>query len=194
MNLLWLFLPLGLLSPTMSTCPPPCACTTDIIDCSDKDLTVNNIPANFRPSTTTLYLSYNELTSIPNGLFDQLKSLQKVHLQGNPWDCDCQILYLRSWLHWQQNRSLYRDVVCSSPDHLQGRIISYLTEDEIVATCQSWYCSVAFIVQVCLFIFILVQAILLLLVILFLRRFYRLAKEGKGTYDELYENVDSADD
>lgn len=193
MDFLRLFLLLGLLSPAVSTCPEPCVCALNITDCSDKELTVNNIPAQFRPSTTTLYLSYNELTSVPNGLFDQMKNLQRVHLQGNPWNCDCHILYLRSWLQWQQDRSHYRDVVCSSPDHLQGRIISYLTEDEIVATCQSWYCSMAFIIQICLFIFILLQAVLLLLVILVLRRFYRLAKEGKGTYDELYENAGTAD-
>ncbi|KAJ6656560.1 hypothetical protein lerEdw1_003686 [Lerista edwardsae] len=194
MNFLWLFFLLGFLSPATATCPTPCVCASDITDCSNKDLTVNNIPATFRPSTTTLHLSYNELTSIPNGLFDQLKDLQRVHLEGNPWECDCHILYLRSWLQWQQNRSLYRNVVCISPAHLQGRIISYLTEDEIVATCQSWYCGVAFIVQICLFIFILLQAVLLLLVVFFLRRFYRLAKEGKGTYDDLYENVDVAND
>lgn len=191
MNFLWLFFTLGLFSPATSTCPARCVCASDIADCSRNELTVNDIPVTFRPSTTTIYLSYNELTSIPNGLFDQLKDLQRVHLEGNPWDCDCHILYLRSWLHWQQNRSLYRDVVCRSPDHLEGRIISYLTEDEIVATCQSWYCGVAFIVQICLFIFILVQAILLLLVAFFLRRLYRLAEEGKYT---VYENVDALND
>ncbi|KAI6076275.1 Platelet glycoprotein Ib beta chain [Aix galericulata] len=54
-------------------------------------------------------LAHNSLTSIPNGLFDNLKNLQIVYLQGNPWECNCDILYLRSWLQWQQNRTFYRD-------------------------------------------------------------------------------------
>ncbi|XP_048370649.1 platelet glycoprotein Ib beta chain isoform X2 [Sphaerodactylus townsendi] len=187
MTFLWFFL--GFLPLVAPTCPPPCRCAANIIDCSSKDLTEETIPTSFSSSTVQLYLTNNYLTSIPNGVFDNLKDLQMVYLWGNPWECDCDILYLRTWLQWQQNRTLYRNVMCSSPPHLQGRIISYLSEDEIIATCQSWYCSMAFITQICLFIFILVQAILLFSIICYLRRFRRLAKVAWRANTELYEDV-----
>ncbi|XP_077164322.1 platelet glycoprotein Ib beta chain isoform X2 [Paroedura picta] len=187
MKLLGLFL--GFLPLVSPTCPPPCRCASNIIDCRSSDLTEEALPASFSSSTAYLYLTNNYLTSIPNGLFDNLQNLQVVYLWGNPWECDCDILYLRTWLQWQQNRSFYRNVMCSSPPHLQGRIISYLSEDEIVATCQSWYCSVALIAQICLFIFILLQAILLVSIFCYLRRFRKLVKSAWRATTELYEDV-----
>lgn len=180
---------LSLLPLVTSDCPQPCHCAANIIDCMSTDLTDDMIPLSFSASTTKLYLNNNYLTFIPKGLFDNLHNLQAVYLRGNPWECTCNILYLRSWLQWQENRTLYRDVVCSSPPDLQGRIITYLSEDEIISTCQSWYCGVALVAQICLFFFILVQAILLLLVVFYICRFQRLAKEARRTMAELYENV-----
>uniref|UniRef100_A0A8C3NBF8 Uncharacterized protein n=2 Tax=Geospiza parvula TaxID=87175 RepID=A0A8C3NBF8_GEOPR len=165
-------------------------CTTSITDCSLKNLTVENLPTAFRPSAEIIHLASNRLTSIPNGLFDNLRSLQAVYLQGNPWECTCDILYLRSWLQWQQNRSLYRDVRCSSPEHLQGRIIAYLTEDEIVSTCQHWYCSLALLSQLSLFILLILQAILVILIIVYLRKFRRMAAEVRSTTRELGQQGD----
>uniref|UniRef100_A0A8C8B8M7 Glycoprotein Ib platelet subunit beta n=1 Tax=Otus sunia TaxID=257818 RepID=A0A8C8B8M7_9STRI len=168
---------LGFLPLVIPTCPVPCKCATNIIDCTSKDLTVEKLPVAFRPSAEIIHLGYNRLTSIPSGLFDNLKSLQVVYLQGNPWECNCDILYLRSWLQWQQNRTLYRDVRCASPAHLQDRIIAYLTEDEIISTCQYWYCSLALLSQVCLFIFLFLQGILVIFIIVYLQKFRRMTAE-----------------
>uniref|UniRef100_A0A8C3J2N2 Glycoprotein Ib platelet subunit beta n=1 Tax=Calidris pygmaea TaxID=425635 RepID=A0A8C3J2N2_9CHAR len=117
---------LGFLPLVLASCPVPCKCATNIIDCTSKGLTVAKLPVAFRPSAEIIHLGYNRLTSIPNGLFDNLRSLQVVYLQGNPWECNCDILYLRSWLQWQQNRSMYRDVRCATPAHLQDRNESLL--------------------------------------------------------------------
>uniref|UniRef100_A0A663MEM6 LRRCT domain-containing protein n=1 Tax=Athene cunicularia TaxID=194338 RepID=A0A663MEM6_ATHCN len=157
----------------------PSQCAPNIIDCTSKDLTVEKLPVAFRPSAEIIHLGYNRLTSIPSGLFDNLKSLQVVYLQGNPWECNCDILYLRSWLQWQQNRTLYRDVRCASPAHLQDRIIAYLTEDEIISTCQYWYCSLALVSQICLFIFLFLQGILVIFIIVYLRKFRRMTAEAR---------------
>ncbi|XP_068064934.1 platelet glycoprotein Ib beta chain [Anomalospiza imberbis] len=181
---------LGFLPLVTPICPVPCKCTTNITDCSLKNLTVANLPTAFRPSAEIIHLGSNRLTSIPNGLFDNLRSLQVVYLQGNPWDCTCDILYLRSWLQWQQNRSLYRDVRCSSPEHLQGRIIAYLTEDEIVSTCQHWYCSLALLSQLSLFILLSLQSILVILIIVYLQKFRRMTAEAWSTTRELDQQVD----
>ncbi|NWV71472.1 GP1BB protein, partial [Malurus elegans] len=181
---------LGFLPLVAPTCPVPCKCTATITDCSSKDLTVENLPVAFRPSAEMIHLSHNKLTSIPNGLFDNLRSLQVVYLQGNPWECSCDILYLRSWLQWQQNRSQYRDVRCSSPAHLQGRIIAYLTEDEIVSTCQHWYCSLALISQISLFILLFLQGVLVIFIIVYLQKFRRMTAEARSTTRELQQQVD----
>ncbi|XP_066187532.1 platelet glycoprotein Ib beta chain isoform X1 [Sylvia atricapilla] len=130
------------------------------------------------------------LTSIPNGLFDNLRSLQVVYLQGNPWECSCDILYLRSWLQWQQNRSPYRDVRCSSPEHLRGRIVAYLTEDEVISTCQHWYCSLALLSQLSLFILLFLQAILVIFIIIYLQKFRRMTAEARSTTRELDQQAD----
>ncbi|NWW53328.1 GP1BB protein, partial [Pedionomus torquatus] len=172
---LLIFLPLAI-----PLCPAPCKCATNIIDCTSKDLTVSKLPAAFRPSAEVIHLGYNRLTSIPNGLFDNLRSLQVVYLQGNPWECNCDILYLRSWLQWQQNRSRYRDVRCASPAHLQDRVIAHLTEDEVVSTCQYWYCSLALLSQLCLFILLFLQGILVIFVMVHLQKFRRMTAQARS--------------
>ncbi|KYO39508.1 hypothetical protein Y1Q_0018611 [Alligator mississippiensis] len=180
------FLPLG-----MSFCPKPCRCTYNITDCTSQELTEESLPTSFSPSTSVIFLNDNRLSFIPNGLFDNLKSLKVVHLWQNPWECDCDILYLRSWLQWQQNRAHYRKVICASPAHLQGRIIAYLSEEEIITTCQYWYCSLAFVFQLCLFVLILIQVVLALLVIVYLQRFRKFAKEAKRVATEMHQHGDT---
>ncbi|NWH81754.1 GP1BB protein, partial [Piaya cayana] len=177
---------LGSLPLVLPMCPVPCKCATNIIDCTSKGLTVAELPAAFRPSAEIIQLGYNRLTSIPSGLFDNLQSLQVVYLQGNPWECNCDILYLRSWLQWQQNRTLYRDVRCTSPAHLQDRIIAYLAEDEIISTCQYWYCSLALLSQLCLFILLFLQGILVIFIIVYLQKFRRMTAEARSTIQDLH--------
>ncbi|XP_067395481.1 platelet glycoprotein Ib beta chain [Emydura macquarii macquarii] len=188
--ILFLFL-LGFLPLVTPSCPSPCQCGANIVDCMSKGLTESSLPASFSPSTRMILLNNNQLTTLPSGLLDNLKSLHGAYLGGNPWDCNCNILYLRTWLQWQQNRTLYKNVVCASPEHLRGRIIAYLSEDEIISTCQYWYCNIALISQICLFLFILLQAVLLLFVIFSLHRFKRLASEGRMTTKEIRRHVDT---
>nr|XP_033812331.1 platelet glycoprotein Ib beta chain [Geotrypetes seraphini] len=186
-----LLLPLfGFLSLVVCSCPSPCHCNFNTVYCNNMELTEESLPVAFPPSTDVIHLSHNVLKALPNGIFDGLLDLREVYLQHNPWTCDCNILYLRSWLQKQQNRKLYRDVVCSSPPTLRGRLIMYLTEDEVLATCQYWHCNLALICQLCLFIFIILQAILLLLVIIFLRRFQKISKEARNSTKEIYQNTD----
>ncbi|XP_069071411.1 platelet glycoprotein Ib beta chain [Pleurodeles waltl] len=182
---------LALLPFAVSRCPPLCHCTSNIVDCGNQDLLEQNLPTSFPTSTEVIRLNQNRLATIPNGLFDNLRHLREVHLQQNPWNCDCTVLYLRTWMQKQQQRSLYKDVICTTPEKLRGRVVMYLTEDEVLATCQYWYCNMALISQLCLFVFIAIQAILLIFVIVFLRRFQKIAKEARRTAKELYQNADT---
>lgn len=55
--------------------------------------------------------------------------------------------------------------------------MAYLTEEEVLDSCHYWYCDMAFAAQVCLFVFVIAQAALLVALLVFLRKFERLSKE-----------------
>lgn len=176
-------------------CPHLCTCHGSQVDCSRKSLTTASLPTNFPAGTTEIRLHNNLLTTFPNGLLDNLASLRSVSLHGNPWACDCGILYLRGWL-LRQSPSLtsHLGVNCSSPPSLRGRLVVYLTEEEVLESCHYWFCDLALVSQVCLFVFVAVQAVLLVALIIFLRRFERLTKEGRRSTDESYTPLEGHED
>lgn len=181
--LLVLFLVFG--SQRSSGCPQLCFCQGSHVNCSSKYLTSSSMPTSFPAGTTELNLHNNLLTSLPNGLLDHFTSLHSVSLHGNPWVCDCGILYLRAWL-LRQPASLksHQGVVCSQPPSLRGRLVVYLTEQELLDSCHYWYCDLALISQVCLFVFVVVQAVLFVALLVFLRKFERMSKEVRRTTEE----------
>ncbi|XP_041059245.1 platelet glycoprotein Ib beta chain isoform X1 [Carcharodon carcharias] len=184
------FVFLSLVRVAVFQCPPTCRCSGTSADCSSLELNVSTIPIRFAADITKIKLNNNKLSSIPSGLFDTLQNLRSVSLDSNPWACDCSILYLRSWLLKQEDRSQYKNLRCFSPVELQGRLILYLTEDEVVSTCQDWYCNMAFVCQIMLFAFIVIQVILLILVIMFLRRFETFSKEAvRATKEDNFRNA-----
>lgn len=159
-------------------CPNQCSCMGSRVNCSSRSLMSSLLPTRFPAGTTELLLHNNLLTTIPNELLDGLSSLHSVSLHDNPWICDCGILYLRAWLMRQPAYlGAHRNVYCSQPNNLKGRLVSYLTEEEVLDTCHYWYCDLAFTTQVCLLVFVIVQLPLLGALLVFLRRFERLSKE-----------------
>lgn len=170
-----------------SACPPLCSCLGSQVNCSNVFLTSPSLPTSFPSGTTKLLLHNNRLTSLPNGLLDDLTSLHYVSLQDNPWVCDCGILYLRAWLLRQPAAlKAHWGVSCHSPPRLRGRQVAYLTEEEVLESCHYWYCNLALTSQVCLLVFVVIQAILLITLIVFLRKFERLSKEARRTTAENY--------
>ncbi|XP_066500814.1 platelet glycoprotein Ib beta chain [Hoplias malabaricus] len=162
-----------------AVCPNLCSCRAGVVDCSRRGLTTDTLPSSFPSETTELHLHDNLLTALPNGLLDTLPALQRVSLHGNPWTCDCAVLYLKGWLMDQSNDALIRNVICSSPPDLQGRLVAYLDEEEVQNSCRYWLCDLALVSQITLFVFIVVQAFLLAAVIHFLRRFDRLTCDAR---------------
>ncbi|XP_045891682.1 platelet glycoprotein Ib beta chain [Micropterus dolomieu] len=170
-----------------SACPHLCSCHGTQVNCSSRSLTSSSLPTSFPTETTELGLHNNLLTSLPNGLLDDLTSLRSVSLHGNPWVCDCGVLYLRAWLLRQPaTLTSHLGVNCNSPPGLRGRLVVYLTEEELLDSCHYWYCDLALASQVCLFVFVAVQAALLVALIVFLRRFERLSKEARRTTEESF--------
>ncbi|KAJ8391719.1 hypothetical protein AAFF_G00086690 [Aldrovandia affinis] len=181
-QLLYILLPLL----ASEGCPLHCTCGKGVVTCSSRRLTSATLPSAFPPDTTEIRLHDNQLTSLPNGLLDGLTHLHSVSLHGNPWVCDCGVLYLRSWLLKQAGRAVYSNVSCSSPPGLQGRLVMYLVEEEVLDSCQYWYCNLALASQVTLFILIALQAILLGFLIYFLRHYEKLSREARHTVEESF--------
>ncbi|KAJ8005756.1 hypothetical protein DPEC_G00121200 [Dallia pectoralis] len=172
-------------------CPVSCSCHGGQVDCSGRLLTTSSLPSSFPSTTTELHLHDNQLTALPNGLLDSLSSLRSVSLHGNPWACDCGVLYLRAWLLRQPDNSTgHRNVTCSFPPGLRGRLVVYLDEEEVLQSCHYWYCDMALASMVCLFVFVAVQAGLLAAVVVFLRRFESLSREARKTTEESFTGMD----
>ncbi|KAG9270625.1 platelet glycoprotein Ib beta chain [Astyanax mexicanus] len=162
-----------------ATCPRACSCRAGVVDCSKRGLTTDTLPSSFPTDTTELLLHDNLLTALPTGLLDTLWTLRRVTLHRNSWTCDCAVLYLRGWLLKHDNDALIRNVSCTSPPSLRGRLVAHLVEEEVLSSCRYWLCDLALASQVSLFVFIIVQAILLGAVVHFLRRFNRLTYDAR---------------
>ncbi|XP_006875910.1 PREDICTED: platelet glycoprotein Ib beta chain [Chrysochloris asiatica] len=159
-------------------CPAPCRCAGTRVDCGYSGLTWASLPAAFPPGTTELVLTGNNLTAMPPGLLDVLPALRTAHLGANPWRCDCRLLPLRAWLAGRPERAPYRDLRCASPASLRGRLLPYLAEEELRATCTPgtlcWGALGAQLVLLCL------GLLHVLLLVLLLRRLRRLRASARA--------------
>ncbi|XP_004481005.2 platelet glycoprotein Ib beta chain isoform X1 [Dasypus novemcinctus] len=153
-------------SRPVAGCPAPCNCAGTLVDCGRRGLTQDSLPAAFPPDTTDLVLTGNNLTALPPGLLDALPALRTAHLGANPWRCDCRLVPLRAWLAGRPERRFYRDLRCAAPPELRGRLLSYLTEDELRAACRPGaLCRGAFLAQLALLGLGLLHALLLALLL-----------------------------
>lgn len=105
------------------------------VNCSLQGL--RNIP-HLPARTTELLLQNNLLTTITPGQLDMLHNLRLVNLSGNPFHCDCRILYLRQWL--KMNKAVSVMPTCASPPELAQKSIDELTDADL-PSCASDQCS-----------------------------------------------------
>lgn len=76
-----------------------------------------------------LHLDRNKLTAL-GGLGILNKHLKGVELQNNPWECDCHLTDLHSWL-LNVNIALTIDPICSGPTRLTGQTIKSISQLEL---------------------------------------------------------------
>ncbi|XP_017704910.1 PREDICTED: slit homolog 3 protein isoform X3 [Rhinopithecus bieti] len=63
------------------SCPSPCTCSNNIVDCRGKGLT--EIPANLPEGIIEIRLEQNSIKSIPAGAFTQYKKLKRIDISKN---------------------------------------------------------------------------------------------------------------
>ncbi|XP_068940622.1 platelet glycoprotein IX [Petaurus breviceps papuanus] len=126
--------------PSSLACPLPCDCQALetfglMVDCSNRGLTT--VPA--LPNTTRhLYLQNNNLSSIAAGTFDHLSYVYRVDVTGNPWHCDCSILYLKLWLE-DHTENILHLTRCASPAITASLSFSQLTGNELEGCREQLY-------------------------------------------------------
>ncbi|XP_035387794.1 SLIT and NTRK-like protein 4 isoform X1 [Electrophorus electricus] len=67
-------------------------------------------------SLARLNLKNNHFMTLPvSGVLDQLKSLTQIDLEGNPWECSCDLVALKLWLEKLNDGVAAKEVRCASP-------------------------------------------------------------------------------
>lgn len=72
-------------------------------------------------------LQHNALVSVDTWSLQLMDTVPQVHLEGNPWVCDCSVHPLQQWL---QRRQAVQ-VTCMSPPGLRGREITALDSQDL---------------------------------------------------------------
>ncbi|XP_077308283.1 platelet glycoprotein IX-like [Lithobates pipiens] len=130
----------GFGASSIDLCPTSCSCGAIethglIVNCSSKHLTtVPDLPI----TTVKLYLQNNLMTTVSPGALDHLASLQEVDVSGNPWNCDCSILYLKAWLDSQPVQRNPAKVQCATPQSASMKAFKDLTGNEIPRCGRPW--------------------------------------------------------
>ncbi|KAL8190260.1 UNVERIFIED_CONTAM: hypothetical protein K2H54_046396 [Gekko kuhli] len=106
-----------------------------------------------------LDLSFNKIRTIRNSSFPQnvINNLNKLLLNGNPFKCDCDIV----WLAWWMNRTnvtiprLATDVTCTGPGAWKGKGVILLNLD----TCELDYSQILYCVSASIIISLMMLAL-----------------------------------
>ncbi|XP_075467499.1 leucine-rich alpha-2-glycoprotein [Ascaphus truei] len=93
------------------------------------------------PLLHTLDVSENALRTLPAGLLEEAPGLggsveQALDLSGNPWQCDCHLLSLHSWVT-QHRAVLYStgSTRCAGPVALRNVTLVQLQEEDLRRSC-----------------------------------------------------------
>lgn len=108
---------------------------------------INHVPPNAFAYLRQLYrldMSNNNLSNLPQGVFDDLDNITQLFLRNNPWHCGCRMKWVRDWLHTLPVRVNVRGLMCQAPEKVRGMAIKDLNpelfdckDQDIVSTIQN---------------------------------------------------------
>ncbi|TWW55976.1 SLIT and NTRK-like protein 4 [Takifugu flavidus] len=79
-----------------------------------------------------LSLKNNHFMTLPvSGVLDQLHSLTQIDLEGNPWECSCDLVALKLWLEKLKDGVAAKEVKCASPAQFSNTELR-LSKNEII--------------------------------------------------------------
>ncbi|XP_056414686.1 reticulon-4 receptor-like 1 [Hyla sarda] len=79
---------------------------------------------------TTLFLFNNSISELQGECLAHLSALEFLRLNDNPWDCNCKSRSLWEWL--RKFRGTSSNVICESPEKMQGRDLKNLKKEDFV--------------------------------------------------------------
>lgn len=83
-------------------------------------------------SLITLHLNSNNLTVLPFPTFQPIYFVAHLYLFRNPWECDCNLEWLKEWM---ENYKLVRDIPCASPSSVASLDLSEVVYARLNGTC-----------------------------------------------------------
>ncbi|CAC5391839.1 unnamed protein product [Mytilus coruscus] len=86
------------------------------------------------PQLYNLTLSYNDITSIPESIFENLHALEHVTIWGVQWDCKCSNLWFLIYAS-NNNITFNGDIVCSTPAGYTNTRASLFYQNHCVFPC-----------------------------------------------------------
>uniref|UniRef100_A0A0B7AJD6 LRRCT domain-containing protein n=1 Tax=Arion vulgaris TaxID=1028688 RepID=A0A0B7AJD6_9EUPU len=95
----------------------------DILNSSDLLRTLRNIQH--------LNLMNGTLETLSEDIRIFLPNLESLQLSDNPWQCDTALVRLRNWISDSPKLFANSTIICTSPEHLRGRLIQDVSIEEL---------------------------------------------------------------
>lgn len=121
-------------------CPGNCTCETPacLVNCSGGGLQeLDQVPEN----VTVLDLSYNNIESLSQELFEKLHNLTEINLSDNPWLCDCRLSWLPRWANKNRISVVQADsTLCARPHVASGQQLFNVSFSKYLCGSDLIYC------------------------------------------------------
>ncbi|XP_051983048.1 SLIT and NTRK-like protein 6 [Xyrauchen texanus] len=93
---------------------------------------LNTLPAQIFRNVplVKLNLRKNVFMHLPvSNVLDQLKFLEKIYLEDNPWDCSCDLVSLKQWVENLSKDTVVGTILCHTPSKLHSAEVRHIKHD-----------------------------------------------------------------